>query len=141
MGLIGIGYAIFFAFPMAYLIMKINGDDAANDDQPIIAEGESAEEWVPYEKLRMQSHDLKVSYRLYSHEEGGRTESLRQGYRTDFSYVRDDDVSGELFMSHPEFEDEEGQPILDRSRLVAPRQSKNEEREIGDAGKDSSAQN
>jgi hypothetical protein len=74
--------------------------------------------WTPYEKLRGHPQDFNVTYRFYSVEEGGRSILPAQGYRCDFSYQGDDiEVTG-IYMIHPEFEDNEGNLILDNSISV-----------------------
>ena len=65
---------------------------------------------LPYETKFKQKEDFRVSYRFYSHKEGGRQTIPFQGYRSDFWY-ENIDHSG-IFMIWPEFEDEAGKVIL-----------------------------
>ena len=69
--------------------------------------------WTPYEKLRGHPQDFNVQYRFYSFEEGGRTFLPTQGYRCDFAYQEDDIIETGIYMIHPEFEDNDGNIILD----------------------------
>jgi len=77
------------------------------------------EAWVPYEKVRKSPPDFRVKYRLYSEEEGGRKNPTFQGLRCDFSYDGDDIQKTGIFAIHPEFEDEFGNIILDKSLPVS----------------------
>lgn len=75
--------------------------------------------WVPYEKQRNHQQDFNVAYRMYTHEEGGRRSLPYQGYRCDFSYDGDDIKKDGIFAIHPEFEDEEGNIILDTNKQIS----------------------
>ena len=73
----------------------------------------------PYEKRRGHPADFKVRYRFYTFQEGGRKSIPRQGYRSDFWYDHPEhNGTNQLFMIHPEFEDENGQVILDDQNPV-----------------------
>ncbi|MGF7029130.1 hypothetical protein J2T17_000035 [Paenibacillus mucilaginosus] len=77
------------------------------------------EVWVPYEKVRNHPPDFRVRYRLYSEEEGGRKNPVFQGLRCDFSYDGDNIKETGIFAIHPEFEDDFGNVILDKSLPVS----------------------
>jgi hypothetical protein len=55
---------------------------------------------------------------IYTEEEGGRNRPVFQGLRCDFSYDGDDIKKTGIYMIHPEFEDEEGNVILDDEKPV-----------------------
>ncbi|MEK0315946.1 hypothetical protein [Cohnella sp. 56] len=74
--------------------------------------------WTPYEAKRNHPPDFSVHYRLFSQAEGGRKKTVFQGLRCDFSYEGDDIKETGLFMIHPEFQDEFGGIILDRTAPV-----------------------
>ncbi|MEJ3716945.1 hypothetical protein [Paenibacillus polymyxa] len=74
--------------------------------------------WNPYEHSRQHPHDFIVEYRFYTPEEGGRKQLPIQGYRCDFSYEGDDITTTGIYAIHPEFEDEEGQLIMDTRHPV-----------------------
>ena len=74
--------------------------------------------WIPYETIRNHPQDFNIKYKFYSTEEGGRRLLPRQGYRCDFSYAGDDIKEIGIFAIHPEFEDEEGNIILDNNRPI-----------------------
>ena len=65
-----------------------------------------------YEEIRGYKPDFVVSYRLYSPSEGGRKVTY-QHLRCDFMYEGDDPVKDGIFMIHPEFLDEDGQPLCE----------------------------
>lgn len=69
-----------------------------------------------YEKKLGHSADFKVTYRFYSKEEGGRVHLPFQGYRSDFWYDNEDHKG--VFMIFPEFEDIEGNVILENNVCV-----------------------
>lgn len=73
------------------------------------------EDWVPYEKVRNHPPDFRIKYRLYSEAEGGRKNSVFQGLRCDFAYGEDDIKETGIFAIHPEFEDDFGNIVLNRS--------------------------
>jgi hypothetical protein len=64
--------------------------------------------------------DFRVTYKIYSQEEGGRHGWTLQGIRWDFLYEHPEHKKGELFIIHPEFEDSNGKLITD-SQLPIPR--------------------
>ncbi|XOV94218.1 MAG: hypothetical protein ACFHWX_05835 [Bacteroidota bacterium] len=68
-----------------------------------------------YEESIQRKADFRVKYRFYSEQEGGRFSLPHQGIRSDFWYEHPDHEKGELFMIWPEFEDENGDLILDKS--------------------------
>ncbi len=72
--------------------------------------------WKTYESIRKHPHDFKVKYKLYPREEGGRRITY-QGLRCDFSYLGDDIADG-IYIIHPEFEDINGNIILDTDEPV-----------------------
>lgn len=63
-----------------------------------------------YKEARGHREDFTVKYRLYSPSEDGRKITF-QHLRCDFMYEGDDPMKGDLFMIHPEFLDECGEPI------------------------------
>ena len=68
----------------------------------------------PYEKRTGHIADFRVKYRFYTKEEGGRTITPGQGYRSDFWYSHPaHNPTNQLFMIWPEFEDERHEVILD----------------------------
>ncbi|MCS1350891.1 hypothetical protein [Mechercharimyces sp. CAU 1602] len=58
----------------------------------------------------LQPQDFDVKYRIYSEEEGGRESLPYQGIRWDFAFKND---LTNNYMIYPEFEDCEGNVILD----------------------------
>ncbi|OXM82449.1 hypothetical protein [Paenibacillus rigui] len=75
--------------------------------------------WVSYEIINGHPPDFKVRYRFFTLAEGGRKLLPRQGYRSDFALEEDFlKTPIELRVIHPEFEDENGNIILDESRNV-----------------------
>ena len=74
----------------------------------------------PYSMRLKHIADFRIEYRFYSFAEGGRKYLPLQGYRSDFSYGKEDDAHlGFVFMIWPEFEDETGEIILDNTRFVS----------------------
>lgn len=74
--------------------------------------------WIPYEQRRGHRADFKVHYRFYPEAEGGRKLLPFQGYRSDFAYEGDDLRETGVFAIHPEFEDENGDVVLDLTSPV-----------------------
>ncbi|CAH1203847.1 hypothetical protein PAECIP111891_02446 [Paenibacillus allorhizoplanae] len=75
--------------------------------------------WISNEVNRGFPPDFKVKYRFYTQEEGGRKILPRQGYRSDFALEEDFlDTGIELRVIHPEFEDENGDLIINETRSV-----------------------
>lgn len=73
---------------------------------------------VPYEELLHHPPDFLVRYRYFLPEEGGRTHLPIQGLRCDFRYV-DPGVEGQgTWMIWPEFVDEAGEVIRDRTAPI-----------------------
>ncbi|PFH81135.1 hypothetical protein [Bacillus sp. AFS088145] len=69
--------------------------------------------WTPYEERSGHPQDFNVHYRFYSHEEGGKQNLPTQGYRCDFAYQEDDINETGIYMIYPEFEDNDGNVLLD----------------------------
>lgn len=74
--------------------------------------------WIPNEIQRQHPQDFDIKYRFYTEEEGGRKTLPFQGYRCDFAYAGDDISKTGIYMIHPEFEDEEGNVILEQDKSV-----------------------
>jgi len=72
----------------------------------------------PYEDILKRKPDFRVKYRFYSQEEGGRYMLPYQGYRSNFWYDNEKHEKGMSFIIWPEFEDEEGNVITDKSISV-----------------------
>ena len=72
----------------------------------------------PYEEKLVHKADFRVKYKFYSPEEGGRLTMPHQGYRSDFWYSNENHKPNEIFMIWPEFEDENGDPILENDISV-----------------------
>lgn len=70
---------------------------------------------VPYEEALHHPHDFVVRYRFFSPDEGGRLYPPAQGLRCDFRYADPELDGGRTWMIWPEFEDEAGQVIRNRS--------------------------
>ncbi|MDY8091792.1 hypothetical protein UY456_02180 [Paenibacillus polymyxa] len=75
--------------------------------------------WTPYETSRQHTHVFTIKYRFYTPEEGGRKQLPIQGYRCDFAYGSDEITTTGIYAIHPEFEDEDGELIMDTERLAA----------------------
>lgn len=73
--------------------------------------------WTPYEQVKNHPQDFDVKYKLYSEEKGGRKVTF-QGLRCDFSYEGDDISKDGIYMIYPEFEDENGDVILDMNKPI-----------------------
>lgn len=72
----------------------------------------------PYEQFRNKDCDFIVQYRFFSPEEGGRkTGNPIQGYRSDFMYPEDEKLK-KLWMIWPEFLNDDGNVILNKSLPV-----------------------
>ncbi|MBU1822177.1 MAG: hypothetical protein KKG00_11805 [Bacteroidetes bacterium] len=67
----------------------------------------------PYEERLPGSHDFRVTYRIYTFEEGGRWSPVYQGYRPNFDYAQRTSEHKGLYMIFPEFEDANGLVITD----------------------------
>jgi hypothetical protein len=70
----------------------------------------------PYQIIKKHEADFRVRYKFRSKEEGGRQSMPFQGIRSDFSYA--DTPHDQAYMIWPEFEDEQGQVILENDRPV-----------------------
>jgi len=67
-----------------------------------------------YEHLLEHPADFRVAYRFYDENEGGRKKLPYQGYRSDFWYdYEGHDVIRKVYMIWPEFENIEGELILE----------------------------
>jgi hypothetical protein len=75
---------------------------------------------IPYEEIVKRKPDFRVRYRFYSPEEGGRYLLPYQGIRSDFWYDHPDHKANgqSLFIIWPEFENERGEVITDKSMPV-----------------------
>ncbi|KJF42063.1 hypothetical protein [Draconibacterium sediminis] len=74
------------------------------------------EQHTPYEQIRKRPCDFIVKYRFLTEEEGGRkTGPPSQRYKSDFMYYGDNPMTERIFMIHPEFIDDNGNVILDKS--------------------------
>ncbi len=73
---------------------------------------------TPYEEIRGHIHDFEVKYRLYSFEEGGRRTIPIQGIRWDFWYEHEEHKPNRLYMIYPEFNDSNGNVILEESERI-----------------------
>src|SRR6188474_3455089 len=72
----------------------------------------------PYEQKLKHSADFRVKYHFYTEAEGGRKMLPFQGIRSDFSYEHEGEFKGQSFMIWPEFEDENGNVLLENDRSV-----------------------
>ncbi|WP_136666991.1 hypothetical protein [Flavobacterium sp. H122] len=71
----------------------------------------------PYEKRLNHKADFRVKYKFRNPEEGERkTGEPYQGIRCDFSFI--DESENKMYMIWPEFEDEEGNVILQNNMPV-----------------------
>jgi hypothetical protein len=66
----------------------------------------------PYDMKLGHPADFRVRYRFYTREEGGRLSAPNQGYRSDFWYAHESQSNDEVFMILPEFENADGEVIL-----------------------------
>jgi hypothetical protein len=73
---------------------------------------------TPYEVTLGHVADFRVEYRFYTKEEGGRLSLPRQGIRSDFWYDHGNNTENQVFMIWPEFENSEGEVILDNDTAV-----------------------
>jgi len=67
---------------------------------------------IRYEQRLGHQADFKVRYRFYNKDECGRSAIPYQGYRSDFWYAHQDHNANEIFMIWPEFENLDGEVIL-----------------------------
>jgi hypothetical protein len=74
----------------------------------------------PYEQKLKHKADFRVRYSFYTEVEGGRKIIPYQGYRSDFSYEHKGEFEFGIFMIWPEFEDEDGNVILENDKSVIP---------------------
>jgi hypothetical protein len=70
-----------------------------------------------YQTIRGHSADFIVKYRLYATADGGRKVTF-QHLRCDFMYEGDDPQTDGVWMIHPEFLDESGDPIQDSNPVA-----------------------
>ncbi|RNB85144.1 hypothetical protein EDM56_19750 [Brevibacillus fluminis] len=75
--------------------------------------------WIPYETIRKHPADFRITYTFFTEAEGGRKNPVFQGLRCDFSYAGDDVQKDGLFAIHPEFEDKNGEVIMDNTIPVS----------------------
>ena len=71
-----------------------------------------------YEVNLSHKADFRVKYKFYTPAECGRTMLPSQGYRSDFWYPHEGGNENRIFMIHPQFEDENGDVILETNRSV-----------------------
>ncbi|GAA4315872.1 hypothetical protein [Nibribacter koreensis] len=64
-----------------------------------------------YEELFYRKPDFRVTYTIFTEEEGGRKTPPFQGIRWDFKYDHPEHSNGAIFMIWPEFEDAQGDLI------------------------------
>ena len=69
-----------------------------------------------YKEIRNHPEDFIVRYTLYTKEEGGRKITY-QHLRCDFMYEGDDPETDGIYMIHPEFIDENGVPIKEKTSV------------------------
>ncbi|MFC0183152.1 hypothetical protein SAMN04515674_105129 [Pseudarcicella hirudinis] len=72
-----------------------------------------------YESILGRSADFRVKYQFYSEDQGGRKILPNQGTRFNFWYENHNHTMKGIFMIWPEFENEEGEIILDSHVLVS----------------------
>ena len=70
-----------------------------------------------YDEIRRHRPDFVVRYRLFTPSEGGRKVTY-QHLRCDFMYEGDDPSKDGIYMIHPEFLDESGNPL--EEEIVVP---------------------
>jgi len=73
---------------------------------------------TPYEARLSHKCDFRVKYRFFTSQEGGRLNLPYQGIRCDFWYDRGDNGKNQVFMIWPEFENSNGEIILEDDRPV-----------------------
>jgi hypothetical protein len=73
---------------------------------------------TPYEEILGYPPDFRVRYRFYTKEEGGRLKIPYQGIRSDFWYEDPSHKPNQIFIIWPEFEDENGNVILENDKSV-----------------------
>ena len=72
-----------------------------------------------YEKKLRHVADFRVKYTFYTPAEGGRSQLPFQGLRSDFCYSTDPySEGGQVYRIWPEFEDENGELILEKDTPV-----------------------
>ena len=72
----------------------------------------------PYGEIFKREPDFRVTYTIFSQEEGGRYSLPSQGIRWNFWYEHPAHTKGALFMIYPEFEDSSGNVISDITSTV-----------------------
>lgn len=76
--------------------------------------------YKPYEEILERVCDFKVEYTFYDYNDGGRENTPFQGYRSDFWYEHSaHGKEYQNFMIWPEFENENGDLILDDKTPVS----------------------
>lgn len=73
---------------------------------------------IPYKEKLKHNADFRVKYRFYTEAEGGRKNIPYQGIRCDFWYSHKEHKSNEIFMIWPEFEDINGNVIIENDKSV-----------------------
>lgn len=76
--------------------------------------------FTPYEEKFKRKPDFRVTYNIFSQEEGGRHMPTFQGIRWDFYYDHPENPKSVLSMIWPEFEDKEGN-VITASDLMIPK--------------------
>lgn len=76
------------------------------------------EEHKPYESHRHQPEDFKVLYRFLKNEDGTYIQKPFQGMRCDFAYDGDDVEETGIYMIWPEFENDLGEVITNKSTNI-----------------------
>ena len=66
-----------------------------------------------YEEIFERGEDFIVKYRFYTPEENGRQTLPFQHIRNDFWYEHDDHQKNQVFMIYPEFENSDGNMIVE----------------------------
>ncbi|MCJ8289986.1 MAG: hypothetical protein HRT58_10010 [Crocinitomicaceae bacterium] len=66
-----------------------------------------------YKEVFKRREDFMVKYRFYTIEENGRKTLPHQHIRNDFWYDHKDHKANQIFMIYPEFEDLEGEMIVE----------------------------
>ncbi len=75
----------------------------------------------PYNHKIKREPDFRVRYRFFSRDEGGRNHLPFQGIRSDFWYEHPNHEANWLFMIWPEFENQNGEIILD-NQIPVPKE-------------------
>lgn len=76
--------------------------------------------YTPYQDIFNRQADFRVTYNIYSQEEGGRYHYPFQGIRWDFWYEHPEHLGKGIFMIYPEFEDINGN-LITETNLPVPK--------------------